>query len=280
MIEIGKYNKLRTIRHTPPGAYLGKDNEEEVVLLPNKYVPQDLKEGQEIDVFIYKDSMDDIIATTLEPKIKLNEFGCLEVKDINSYGAFLDWGLEKDLMVPYSEQRKTMRVGEYYLVYMFLDKVTERLAATTKIDRFLEKENLTVEVGDKVEILIGESTEMGITVIINNLHKGLIYHNEVFKKVFPGDRTVGYIKEIREDKKIDVSLNPQGYANLDPSADFVLEKLKNSGGFLYLNDKSEPDDIMHKLEMSKKTFKKAIGILYKKRLISIEEDGIRLVEEV
>lgn len=142
MIEIGKYNKLRAIRHTPPGMYLGKDNEEEVVLLPNKYVPKDLAEGQEINVFIYKDSLDDIVATTLEPKMKLHEFGCLEVVDVNQFGAFLDWGLEKHLMVPYKEQRKTMRPGEFYLVYLLLDKVSERLLATTKIDRYLEKENI------------------------------------------------------------------------------------------------------------------------------------------
>lgn len=279
MIEIGKYNKLRAIRHTPPGVYLGKDNEEEVVLLPNKYVPKDLEEGQEIDVFIYKDSLDDIVATTLEPKIKLHEFGCLEVVDVNQFGAFLDWGLEKHLMVPYKEQRKTMRPGEYHLVYLLLDNVSERLLATTKIDRYLEKENIEVEAGDKVDLLIGESTETGITVIINNKYKGLLYHNEVFRKIFPGDRTEGYIKQVREDNKIDVSLQQQGFANIDPSADVLLEKLKANGGFLYLTDKSDPEDIMHKMQMSKKTFKKAVGVLYKQRMITIDEDGIRLVQE-
>ena len=280
MIELGKINKLKAIRLTPPGMYLAEEgNEEEVVLLPNKYIPKELREDQEIDVFIYRDSEDRLIATTLEPKIKLNEIACLEVKEVNDHGAFLDWGLEKDLMVPYREQQKKMHAGEKYLVYLYLDEDTDRLAATSKIDRFLEWDDLTVRIGDKVELLIGESTDLGVNVIINNIHKGLIYRNEIFKKIFPGDKTIGYIKDIRDDGKIDVSLQIQGYRNIDPSAELVLEKLKANKGFLKLNDASDPEDIMHKLQMSKKTFKKAIGSLFKQRLIAIEEDGIYLLDQ-
>jgi predicted RNA-binding protein (virulence factor B family) len=278
MIEIGKYNKLKAIRLTPPGMYLGKENEKEVVLLPNKFIPNDFEVNQEIEVFIYNDSEDRIIATTQEPKIKLHEFACLEVKDVNRNGAFLDWGLEKDLMVPYSEQQVPMREGEYYLVYLYFDDKSNRLVATSKIDRFLEKEQITVKPGDQVDLLIGEDTDLGMNVIINNIHKGLIYHNEIFRDIYPGDRIAGYVKQVREDKKIDVSLQQQGYGNIDPSAEIILEKLRTSDGFLNLNDDSDPEDIQEELQMSKKTFKKAIGALYKQRLIVIEEDGIRLVD--
>ncbi len=278
MIEIGKYNKLKAIRLTPPGMFLAEEgNEEEVVLLPNKYIPKDFEVDQEINVFIYRDSEDRIIATNLEPKIKLEEFASLLVKDVNDVGAFLDWGLEKDLMVPYREQQKKMRVGDKYIVYLYLDVDTNRLAATSKIDRFLEKDNLTVTFGDQVDLLIGDSTDLGVNVIINNIHKGLIYHNEIFKKIVPGEKIIGYIKDIREDNKIDVCLQKQGYGSIEPNAELVLEKLKANKGFLKLNDNSDPDTIMHKMQMSKKTFKKAIGVLFKQRLISIGEDGIHLL---
>ncbi len=277
MIEIGKYNTLKALRLTPPGMFLGDYEGEEVVLLPNKYIPQDLEVDQEIKVFIYRDSEDRIIATTLVPKIHLNEVACLEAKDVNDHGAFLDWGLEKDLMVPYREQLRKMRAGEKYLVYLYLDEDTNRLAATSKIDRFLERDTLSVTIGEEVDLLIGDSSDLGINVIINGIHKGLIYHNEIFKKIFIGDKIRGYIKDIREDNKIDVTLQVQGHKNLEPAAELVLEKLKANKGFLKLNDNSDPNDIMHKLQISKKTFKKAIGLLFKQRLISIEEDGIHLL---
>jgi predicted RNA-binding protein (virulence factor B family) len=280
MIEIGKHNKLRTIRLTPPGMFLAEDgNEEEVVLLPNKYIPDNLSIDEEIEVFIYRDSEDRIIATTLEPRIKLHEVACLEVKDVNDHGAFLDWGLEKDLMVPYREQLRKMKKGEKYLVYLYVDEDTNRLAATSKIDRFLEQHDLTVKVGDKVDLLIGDLSDLGVNVIINGIHKGLIYKNEIFKKIHIGDKTTGYIKDVREDNKIDVSLQIQGFQNIEPTTELILEKLRANKGFLKLNDRSDPEDIMHKLQMSKKAFKKAIGVLFKQRLISIEEDGIHLLDK-
>jgi len=211
MIEIGKTNKLRALRLTPPGMFLAEDgNEDEVVLLPNKYIPDHLRVDEEIEVFIYRDSEDRIIATTLEPKIRLHEVACLEAKDVNDHGAFLDWGLEKDLMVPYREQLRKMKKGEKYLVYLYIDEDTNRLAATSKIDRFLERDELTVKIGDQVDLLIGDLSDLGVNVIINGIHKGLIYHNEIFKKIHTGDKTIGYIKDIRDDNKIDVS--EQGFS--------------------------------------------------------------------
>jgi hypothetical protein len=279
MIEIGKFNKLKAIRLTPPGMYLAEEgHEDEVVLLPNKYIPPALKVDEEIKVFIYRDSEDRIIATTLQPKITLHEIASLEVKEVNDLGAFLDWGLEKDLMVPYREQKSKMRPGYKYLVYLYLDADTNRLAATSKIDRFLQTDELTVQIGDEVDLLIGETTDLGVNVIVNKIHKGLIYRNEIFKKIMPGDQTIGYVKDIRDDGKIDISLQRQGFQNIEPSAQIILDKLKANKGFLKLNDSSEPDDIMHKLQMSKKSFKKAIGLLFKQRLISIEEDGIHLLK--
>jgi len=276
MLEIGKYNKLKVLRSTPPGLYLGKEDEDDVVLLPTKFIPKDIHVGDELEVFLYKDSEDRLIATTQTPKIKLNEFACLEVVDINSAGAFLNWGLDKDLLVPFGEQLKDMREGQFYLVYLFLDKESDRLVATSKIDPYVETENLTVNIGDKVNLLIGDSSPLGVNVIINGIHKGLIYHNEIFKKIYPGQQTEGYIKQIRENNKIDVSLEPQGYSKVDPGADIILEELRKHDGFLNLNDKSDPEEIMSRLQMSKKTFKKAVGLLYKQMLITIEEEGIYL----
>lgn len=277
MIENGKNNTLTVLRITPPGIYLGNDDNDDVVLLPNKYIPAGAEVGQQLTVFIYRDSEDRLVATTLTPKIQLNEFSSLVVKEVNDYGAFLDWGLEKDLLVPYREQKIKMKKSERYIVYLYLDSETDRMVATSKIDRFLENEAEDLYRGDKVSLLIGENTDLGINVVVNKKYRGLLYRNEVFKKIYPGDETEGFVKSIREDGKIDISLQPQGVQNIDASAELVLEKLKSSKGFLALNDNSDPDSIMHKLQMSKKSFKKAIGVLFKQRLISIEEAGIYLL---
>ncbi|HSZ24810.1 MAG TPA: S1-like domain-containing RNA-binding protein, partial [Cytophagaceae bacterium] len=204
MIEIGKFNVLKALRLTPPGMFLWDGHGEDVVLLPNKYIPQNLEIGEEMKVFIYRDSEDRIIATTLEPKIKLYEIASLQVKEVNDFGAFLDWGLEKDLMVPYREQLRKMKVGEQYLVYLYIDEDTNRLAATSKIDRFLEKDNIDIQIGDQVDLLVGDSSDLGVNVIINGTYKGLIYHSEIFRKISPGDKTIGFVKDIREDQKIDI----------------------------------------------------------------------------
>jgi len=272
----GEFNLLTAKRRTLNGYYL-IDDENLEVLLPNKYVPSGMKPGDEISVFIFKDSEDRLTATTIKPYIMLNEFAVLEVVDINPVGAFLDWGLEKDLLVPYSEQTSKMKVGGSYPVYLYLDEKTQRLVASGRINKFLELEDITVNNGDEVELLICNSTDLGIVVIINDMHSGLLYDNELFQAVTPGERIKGWIKNVRPDNKIDVSLQRQGYINVEPNANKILQKLKDNDGFLNITDKSDPIIILAKLEMSKKTFKKAVGSLYKQKIIKIEKDGIYLV---
>jgi len=277
MIKIGEFNILKAYRQTDNGVYMCDEQELNEVLLPNKYVPEDLKKSDELNVFIYKDSEDRITATTLTPKILLNKYAYLKVKDVNRFGAFLDWGLEKDLMVPFSQQNKKMRPNASYLVYLYLDEETERLVASCKLRHFLQEEPLTVEKDEEVDIIIWEQTDIGYNVIINELHKGLVYKNEIFQRIHPGDRVKGFVKEIREDNKIDISLQKQGYSNVTEKLDPLTQALLKNGGFLPLNDKSAPEEIYKRMKMSKKTFKKAIGALYRQRTIRIEEDGIYLV---
>lgn len=278
MIQIGQYNTLKVARETKSGLYLA-DEEGQEVLLPGKYIPKDIKTGDEIAVFIYKDSEDRLVATTQQPKITLHQFAYLQVNAVNPYAAFLDWGLEKDLFVPYREQPEKMVQGKFYLVYLYLDEKTDRLVASGNVGRYLNNEELTVEVGQEVDVLIWEPTDLGFNVIVNNLHKGLIYHNELFAPVKPGDVRKGYIKKIREENRIDVQLQKSGYDNIEPNAGKILTQLKAQGGFLPLTDNSAPEDITNQLEMSKKTFKKAIGLLYKQQIIRLADDGIYLNEE-
>jgi uncharacterized protein len=273
MIEIGKNNTLTVLRMTSVGAFLG-DDEGNDVLLPNKYVPESLDIDDTIDVFIYTDSEDRIVATTLQPKIKRNEFAYLQVVAVTKVGAFLDWGLEKDLLVPYKEQAKRMEVGRRYVVFLYLDHETDRLVASSKVNRFLEPDVYGLEEGQKVDLIAYEPTDLGVNVIINNRYRGLLYANELFRRVYPGDHMIGYVKRIREDNRIDVSLQKQGYSNVEPNAQRIL---KEQNGFLPLNDDSSPDEIYRLLEMSKKTFKKAIGSLYRDRRITIEPKGISLI---
>ncbi|MDI9311449.1 MAG: S1-like domain-containing RNA-binding protein [Limnohabitans sp.] len=277
MIEIGKYNTLKIARETKVGLYLtdGKTD----ILLPNKYVPSEFDINDEIEVFVYLDHEERPVATTLEPYIFLNEFGWLRVNYTNNFGAFLDWGMEKDLFVPFKEQARPMEKGKRYLVYMYKDEKTNRLVASSKTNQFLDNKTLTVEKGEEVDLIISHITEVGINVIINEKHKGLLYKNEVYEDLRTGDRIIGYIKNIRPDGKIDVSRQPFGMERIDASGQIILDELKASRGFLRLNDDSNPEDIKTVLKMSKKTFKKAIGTLYKQKLIEIKEDGIYLVKE-
>lgn len=272
----GVFNPLTSSRKTQHGHYLS-DNEGNEALLPNKYVPDGFDVGDEISAFIFKDSEDRLTATTIEPTIKLNEFAVLEVLDMNKIGAFMDWGMEKDLLVPYSEQRQRMQTNRSYPVYMYLDSKTDRLVGTCKVDRYLKLDELTVEKDQEVDLLICNPTEIGINVIINDIHKGLLYDNELFQAVSPGERIRGYIKNIRPDNKIDVSIQKQGYESIEPNAERILQKLKDNGGHLNITDKTDPVIILARLEMSKKVFKKSIGLLYKKKLIKLGEDGISLL---
>ncbi|GAB3933884.1 CvfB family protein [Larkinella terrae] len=275
MIQIGKINTLVALRDTSVGVFLG-DDEGNDILLPNKYVPDSLRLDDEIDVFVYTDSEDRLIATTLTPKIKRNEFARLQVVSVTSVGAFLDWGLEKDLLVPYREQSRPMEVGRWYVIYLYLDHETDRLVASSRLNRFLDSQVPNLEEGQEVSLLAWEPTDLGINVIINNRYRGLVYANEIFRQVYPGDRMTGYIKQIRDDNRIDVSLQKPGYEHVEPNAQRILAALKTQKGFLPLNDYSEPDAIYRELEMSKKTFKKAVGALFRERKIVIKEDGIYL----
>ena len=284
MIEIGKYNTLTILRDTKVGLFLGNESKDPEgihdILLPNKYVPEHFEIGDELTVFVYLDHEERPVATTLEPYILLNEFALLRVNYVNQVGAFMDWGMEKDILVPFKEQARPMEKGKRYLVYLYMDEKTNRLVASSKTNQFLNNENLTVENGEEVDLIVSHITEIGINVIINEQHKGLVYKDEVYDDAIrTGDRMRGYIKTIRPDNKIDVSLHKLGYQNIEPNAQKILDELKASRGFLRLNDNSHPEDIKTVLKMSKKTFKKAIGFLYKDRKIEMKDDGIYLISE-
>jgi len=277
MFEIGKYTTLTILRDTDPGLYLGKEAEaEDVILLPHKYKPETFEIGDEIKVFIYLDYDERPIATTLEPFVELNGFGYLRCADVTKHGAFMDWGLEKHLFVSFKEQARPMKVDNWYIVHLYLDEQTTRLAGSSKTNQFLQNENLTVEVYDEVSILVTHLTDKGANVIINGVHKGLIYLEDIFEDIRTGDRLKAFIKKIRYDNKIDVVLQKQGYRSIEPNANYILDELKASGGFLPIHDKSSPEVIKETLGLSKKSFKKAIGSLYKDKQIVIKEDGIEL----
>ena len=278
MFEIGKYTTLKILRETEPGLYLGNDSEaEEVILLPHKYKPESFEIGDELKVFIYLDYEERPIATTLEPFVQLQSFGFLRCADVTKHGAFMDWGLEKHLFVSFKEQARPMKVNNWYIVYLYLDEQTNRLAGSSKTNQFLQNDHITLESYDEVEILVTHLTDKGANVIINGQHKGLIYLEDIFEDLRTGDRLKAYIKKIRDDHKIDVVLQKQGYRSIEPNAQYILDELKTAGGFLSINDKSSPEAIKELLGLSKKSFKKAIGSLYKDRLILLKVDGIELV---
>ena len=276
-MEVGKYNTLQILRGTSVGMYLG-DEEGNDVLLPHKYIPENTQIGESIEVFIYRDSEDRLIATTLKPLILLNQFAILEVVAATPFGAFLDWGLEKDLFVPFKEQNHKLQKGQWVPVYLYLDEQTDRLVASAKINKYFKNlDGVDLDEGQEVDLLVFEKTELGHNVVINNLYKGLVYENETFRRLAWGDTTKGYVKLIREEGKIDISLQPLGFLKtLEPNQKTILEKLEASGGVLNLSDSSDPIEIQEVLEMSKKSFKKAIGVLYKDKKILINKDSIVL----
>ncbi|MCW8982196.1 MAG: S1-like domain-containing RNA-binding protein [Altibacter sp.] len=278
MIQLGEYNTLSILRETDPGLYLG-DSEGNEVLLPHKYKPESFEIGDELQVFLYLDNEERPIATTLEPFVTLHNFGYLHCSDVNEYGAFMDWGLEKQLFVPFKEQARPMKVGSWYIVYLYLDEVTNRLVGSSKTNRFVDNTEVTVAKFDAVDVLVTHLTEKGANVIVNGKHKGLIYIDDIFEDIRSGDRLTAYVKKVREDNKIDVVLQPPGYRSIEPNANFILDELKAAGGFLPLHDKTDPDTIKNELGMSKKSFKKAIGTLYKDKQIEIKDDGIELIDD-
>jgi len=278
LIPIGQFQDLIILRHTSVGLYLGDEAGDENVLLPNKYCPKDFVIGDKLNVFVYRDYEERKIATNLQPKILMHQFAFLRVASVSNVGAFLDWGLEKDLMVPFREQRQKMEEGRWYIVYLDLDKETDRLYATNKIEKRLQNETLTVTEGESVEAMIMKKTDLGFSVIVNQQHEGLIFENEIFSKLNIGDKVKAYVKQIRDDNKIDISLQPIGFENFnDPNCELILTKLKMNQGFLAVTDNSTPDQIYTMFSISKKAFKKAIGTLYKQRTISLLPDGIKLM---
>lgn len=276
MAEIGKFNELTACKSTPQGMYLQDDKGNEI-LLPNKYVSDGCKPGVKLKVFVYLDSEDRIIATTKTPKATAGDFACLKVKDVNNVGAFLDWGLEKDLFVPFKEQRKPLRVGEDCVFFVYVDSETNRLIASSKLNKFFENKIEQISSNDEVEILVTAKTDLGFTCVVENKFSGLIYANEVFQDIRMGDRLKAYVKKVRHhDGKIDISLQQTGYSKVGDLPTQILKKLKLQAGFMPVNSKTDPEKIYDLFGVSKKTFKMAIGALYKERKIVITDDGIKL----
>ena len=276
MLEIGRLNNLRVVKEVDFGVYLDGGEFGEI-LLPKKYVPKDCLPGSIIEVFIYLDSEDRIIATTQKPYAMVGEFAELKVVSVSEVGAFLDWGLQKDLLVPFREQKQKLIKGKSYVVYVYFDEESERIAASTKLNKHLGKAPIDFQPREEVDLLIYDETEIGYNAIINNTHKGLIYKNDIFQTLKTGQKMKGYIKNIREDGKIDLLLQKPGYGKVDDLSQKILELIKQHDGFVAVTDKSPPEIIYKKFGVSKKTYKKAIGALFKKRLITIEDDGIKLI---
>lgn len=278
MALIGRMNSLQVVKHTDFGLYLdgGADGE---ILLPKRYIPKDTPSEVEdwLNVFIYLDSEDKLIATTLKPKIQLGEFASLKVVDINRVGLFFDWGLPKDLLLPHSEEKRPLQIGDYCVVYLYLDKRTRRLTATARLDRHLDKVPANYQVGQEVDLLVVERTDLGFKAIIDGKHWGLIHKNELFKFIRSGMREKGYIKELRADGKISLSLQPIGHEAANGLAEQIIERLRAHGGVLALGDKSPPELVAAHFRVSKGNFKKAIGGLYKQGLIRIHDDRIELL---
>ena len=276
MVTIGKYNKLRIVKSVDFGLYLDGEEKGEI-LLPQRYVSENFKIGDEIEVFIYLDSEERPVATTLKPYAQIEEFAYLKVNWVNQYGAFLDWGLLKDLFVPFREQKIKMKEGRFYLVYLYWDNLSQRIVASSKIKKFISEETSDYQPNQEVDLLIAQKTDLGYKAIINNLHWGMLYHNQIFSPINLGDKVKGYIKEVRNDGKIDLLLEPMGYEKIESLAEHILNTLEMRGGCLPISDKTPSDTIMQYFQCSKKNFKKAIGSLYKDHKITISEKEIRLL---
>lgn len=276
MIEIGRYNILKVMRKIEIGVYL--DDGEDGILLPKRFVPPGIRVGEEIEVFLYHDSENRIIATTQQPKGIVGDIVMLECVSTTGAGAFLDWGLMKDLFVAKSQQLGLMRVGGEYLVKIYIDEQTGRVAATQKIEFQLSNDDLSVKEMDEVNLVAYRKSDIGWVMIINNRHTGVLHDSEVFRDIEPGDQLKGFIKTIRPDNKIDLVLGKAGYKKVEDESEKILRLLWENKGSLPYNDKSSPEDIYSTFGMSKKTFKMTIGLLYKQRKISIGENGITLAE--
>lgn len=272
---LGNYNKLTVTKEVDFGIYLDGGIEGEI-LLPAAYVPKGCNIGDELDVFLYLDEEERLIATTQRPLAKVGDFAYLEVSWVNEYGAFLNWGLRKDLFCPFREQKIHMEIGNSYIVYVYVDENSYRIAASAKVERYLSAEFPPYIYGQQVDLLIWQKTDLGFKVIIDNSYSGLIYDNQIFNKIHTGDRMKGYISAVREDGKIDVTLQPDGGKQVSNFELVLLKYLKNHDGVCPLGDKSDAEDIKNTFQVSKKTFKKAVGDLYRQRLIEITDTGLKL----
>mgnify|MGYP000239438355 FL=1 len=276
-VKLGKYNQLEVVKEVDFGVYLdgGDDGE---ILLPTRYVPEGCKPGDVLNVFLYLDNEERLIATTLQPLVQVDEFACLEVAWINEFGAFLNWGLMKDLFVPFREQKMKMQVGRKYVIHAHLDDESYRIVASAKVERYLSKDRPEYASGDEVNILIWQKTDLGFKAIIDNKYSGLLYENEIFSTLQTGMEMKAFVKQVREDGKVDLILQKPGFEKIDDFSKTLLNYIRENDGRIRLNDKSPAEDIYATFGVSKKTFKKGVGDLYKKHLITLHEDGITLAD--
>jgi uncharacterized protein len=277
MVQPGKTNSLRVVKILDFGIYLDGGELGEI-LMPKKWVPNETQAEDTINAFIYFDSEDRPIATTMKPKAEVGEFAYLKVKDTTPIGAFLDWGLDKDILVPFKEQNAKMETGRSYLVYLYIDPRSKRIVASAKLEKFLDVEPVNFDQGQQVDLLIWTPTELGYKAIINQKHLGMLYKNEIFQDVYTGQQVKGYIKNVRPDGKIDLVIEKPGYEKIDELASHVLKIINAHGGYVEYTDKSPAEEIYSVFQMSKKNFKKSIGALYKNKIIALEDNGIRVVE--
>lgn len=275
-IKLGKYNQLEVVKEVDFGVYLNGDENGEI-LLPKRYVPEGTKPGDILNVFIYLDMEERLVATTLQPYVQVGEFACLQVAWVNQFGAFLDWGLMKDLFVPFREQKMKMQKGKRYVVHVHLDEESYRIVASAKVEHYLSTEKPEYQLGQEVNVMVWQRTDLGYKVIVENQFSGMLFHNEVFQPLEAGMHLSAFVKQVRPDGKIDLELQKAGARKVDDFSEVLLQYIKDNDGFTPLNDKTDAEVIYQTFGVSKKTFKKAVGDLYKKRLVVLEEGGIRLV---
>jgi len=277
-MKYGKVNTLKVARIDDSGYYFLDEENEEIFLAKYK-VEETLNMEDSIEVFVYKEDSDQLLATTTIPFAQIEEFAFLKVTASNKIGSFVDCGMPNDLMVPFKEQSGRLEEGNWYVFFILKDEKSGRLIASRKINDFVFFENVDLEIGQEVNLLLSNFTELGINAIVNNMFKGLIFTSDIHKNIHPGDKIKGYVKQVREDGKVDIALEPLGYKmSIDKNAKIILEALNNKEGFLELTDKSSPEDIKHHFGLSKKSFKKSIGSLYKQKIIELYKNGIKLVD--
>ena len=276
-IDLGRMNYLKVVKKVDFGVYLDGGEAGEI-LLPARYVPEGCQVGDELDVFIYLDSEERLVATTQKPLAQVGDFAYLQVAWVNNYGAFLDWGLMKDLFVPFREQKMRMMQGRSYIVHVHIDRETYRIVASAKVERYFADDMPSYSAGDEVRVLVWQKTDLGFKVIVDNRYPGLVYESEIFRPLHTGDRLTAYIRQVRPDGKLDIALQKGGQKGVADFSDVLLDYLQRHGGQTTIGDKSPAEEIYARFGVSKKVFKKAVGDLYKRRLIEIVPDGLRLVK--